>query len=136
MKRETVEWLQKAEGDYQVANREAKAESPVYDAVCFHAQQCIEKYLKAWLVENERNFPRTHDLIVLFDLCKDIVTELKPHRASLAFLTAFAVAFRYPGEAAMSEDAHEALQMMETIRALMRWRLGVESKPNTAKKEE
>ncbi len=130
MKCETREWVQKAEGDYQVAKREIRAENAVYDAVCFHAQQCVEKYLKAWLVENSRSFPRTHDLVVLFDLCKNEVSELTPHRASLAFLTTFAIAFRYPGEQATEDDAREAVQTMETLRALIRWRLGVPIEPH------
>ena len=36
--------------------------SPNYDGVCFHAQQCIEKYLKAKLVEADIDFPKTHNL--------------------------------------------------------------------------
>ena len=44
----TQEWGQKAEGDYTVVATLWQAESAVYDAICFHAQQCIEKYLKAW----------------------------------------------------------------------------------------
>lgn len=42
------EWIQKAEGDYATAIREYRARKlPNYDAACFHAQQCVEKYLKA-----------------------------------------------------------------------------------------
>ena len=48
MKPLTQEWGQKAEGDYTVAATLRQAESTVYDAICFHAQHCIEKYLKAW----------------------------------------------------------------------------------------
>src|SRR5207253_8193368 len=33
-----------------------------YDAVCFHAQQCAEKYLKACLQEADLPFRKTHDL--------------------------------------------------------------------------
>ena len=47
----TVEWMEKAEGDYATAERELRARRrPNYDAVCFHAQQAAEKYLKAFLV--------------------------------------------------------------------------------------
>jgi len=42
------EWINKAEGDWATANRENQVrKNPNYDAVCFHAQQCAEKYLKA-----------------------------------------------------------------------------------------
>ncbi len=48
MKPETVEWVAKADADLDTANREVVVTySPNYDAVCFHAQQCAEKYLKA-----------------------------------------------------------------------------------------
>ena len=48
MKPLTREWVRKAEGDYATAAREMRArKSPNYDAACFHAQQCVEKYLKA-----------------------------------------------------------------------------------------
>ncbi len=127
MKPETVEWVRKAEGDYQVAQREMQAEHSVFDAVCFHAQQCVEKCLKAWLVEQAISFPRTHDLIVLLDLCAPQLPELVSHRSSLAYLTTFAVAFRYPGEEAVLEDAEESIQTMKTVYSLMSWRIGLAS---------
>jgi len=52
MKLITEEWVNKAEGDFATAQRESQVENmPNYDAVCFHSQQCIEKYLKACLQE-------------------------------------------------------------------------------------
>ena len=48
MKPITGEWVDKAEGDFVTAQRELNAlDHPNYDAVCFHSQQCAEKYLKA-----------------------------------------------------------------------------------------
>jgi HEPN domain-containing protein len=55
MTSQVAEWISKAEGDFLTAGRELRArKSPNYDAVCFHAQQCAEKYLKAVLQENEK----------------------------------------------------------------------------------
>jgi len=55
--------VDKAEGDYLTANREYRArKAPNYDAVCFHAQQTAEKYLKAALQENGNPIPRIHSL--------------------------------------------------------------------------
>ena len=64
MRVEVKEWIQKAEGDYHSAQREYRArKNPNYDAACFHAQQCVEKYLKAvlikdrcWIFKNTRSF--------------------------------------------------------------------------------
>ena len=48
----TLEWIESAEGDFATAGRELRArKNPNYDAACFHAQQCAEKYLKAILQE-------------------------------------------------------------------------------------
>ena len=45
MNSQVTEWVLKAEGDFLTAGRELRArKSPNYDAVCFHAQQCAEKY--------------------------------------------------------------------------------------------
>lgn len=52
----TRERVEKAEGDLATVGREIRArKAPNYDAVCFHAQQCTEKYLKALL--QEANIP-------------------------------------------------------------------------------
>lgn len=50
MKPLTAEWLDKAEGDFAVMERESRVRrNPAHDIACFHAQQCVEKYLKARL---------------------------------------------------------------------------------------
>ena len=65
----THEWIEKAEGDFATAGRELRArKNPNYEAACFHAQQCAEKYLKAILQEQSIPFGRTHNLIALLDL--------------------------------------------------------------------
>jgi HEPN domain-containing protein len=52
MKPITAEWVIKAEGDWASAQREVRARKHRnHDSACFHAQQCVEKYLKAWLQE-------------------------------------------------------------------------------------
>jgi len=65
----TAEWVKKAEGDYQMAGREFRArKNPYYDGVCFHAQQCAEKYLKAFLQEHDQDIPKIHKLLDLLKL--------------------------------------------------------------------
>ncbi len=60
------EWISKAEGDYAMAQREIHATgTPNYDAVCFHAQQCVEKLMKALLIHLRVTPPRSHDLLAL-----------------------------------------------------------------------
>ncbi|MGH9448212.1 MAG: HEPN domain-containing protein [Terriglobia bacterium] len=70
------EWVDKAEVDYATAGRELLAtEFPNFDAVCFHAEQAVEKLMKAMLIHLGVTPPRTHDLVVLGGLltpaCQD-----------------------------------------------------------------
>ncbi len=66
------EWLHKAEEDYTVATTLARRrKNPTPNAVSFHCQQCAEKYLKAYLVQQQVVFPKTHDLLELHKMCLD-----------------------------------------------------------------
>ena len=63
------EWIDKAEGDYHSALREYRARKfPNYDAAGFHAQQCVEKYLKAIVQLKNIRFEKVHDLLALLKL--------------------------------------------------------------------
>lgn len=83
MKPISREWVNKAEEDYRVARREREAKPAAYSAVCFHAQQCVEKYLKAFLQEQDIPFYRTHDLEALMKLCEPMVPDLEKHQDQL-----------------------------------------------------
>ena len=120
MKKITQEWIAKAEEDYLVANRELKANPPALDAVCFHAQQCIEKYMKAILQENEVEFEKIHDLDVLLQQCGSFIPELEEYRDDLIRLTAYSVDIRYPGFRVSEEEAEECVGSMENIQQVIR----------------
>lgn len=116
MKDLTKEWLRKAEKDAATATRESSVEiDPNWDAVGFHAQQAVEKYIKGLLQEMEIPFSRTHDLSVGLNLLLPSHPGLGILVDDVEWLSAFAVEFRYPGEEAMEEDARRALQIMNRI---------------------
>lgn len=126
MKPITQEWVNKAEGDFATAERElCAADNPNYDAVCFHAQQCAEKYLKARLQEADVAFGKTHDLIALLDLALKIESIWEILRADLQSLTLFAVAYRYPGDSADEDDARESVTRCRNIRRVVRQALSL-----------
>lgn len=115
------EWIQKAEGDHMTALREYRARKyPNYDAACFHAQQCIEKYLKAVLQKNGTPFGKIHDLELLLDQCLSTHPLWEPMRDEAQLLTQYAVQFRYPGESADKEEARRAIQAMKQLRTDIR----------------
>ncbi len=121
----TKEWVDKAEGDFATACREMRArKAPNYDAVCFRCQQCIEKYLKAYLQERGRRFRRIHDLIELLELCLPFDQTFELQRDLFKDLTKYAVEFRYPGESATKEIARIALRETKAMRTFLRQKLG------------
>lgn len=120
MKDLTKEWIRKAEKDFRVATREFNINPPEYDAVCFHSQQCVEKYMKAILQENDIVFDKVHDLDYLLGKCKVFIPELLPLRTVIVELSSFAVDIRYPGTDASNEEAKENLSFANTIRDIIR----------------
>lgn len=126
MKPETAEWIEKAEGDFRTAGREKNTdEYPNYDAACFHAQQCAEKYLKARLIEAGRDFPKTHDLSAILNLVLSLEPSWDVLREDLEQLTDLGVEVRYPGTTADWEDAEEALRTARYVRELVRKALNI-----------
>ena len=125
MKRSTKEWIKKAEGDWQVARRERQAARPVWEAVAFHAQQCAEKYVKAFLDEHDIPFEKIHDLVVLLSLTAGKLPELEAMKGELGYLTPFATVSRYPGAEVDSEMADKAMHIAERVRRILRVALGI-----------
>lgn len=76
MKPETDVWVAVAEVDFRTALRVAGPPDPIPESACYHAQQCIEKYLEATLEEASRPVPRTHDLGRLLVLTQDLLPDL------------------------------------------------------------
>ena len=118
--------MQKAEGDFATAARELRArKAPNFDAACFHAQQCAEKYLKARLQEAGLAFSRTHSLTALLDLVLQVEPLWEVFRLALATLSAYAVEFRYPGESADRGEAKDAVALCRSFREHARVSLGL-----------
>jgi len=115
------EWIDKAEGDYLTATRELRAtESPNFDAVCFHTQQCIEKLMKALLIHWGALPPKTHDLATLGRLLEPVCKGWLWPVAELRLLSHAAIAFRYPGESADKKEAVEAFEIASRVREKLR----------------
>jgi HEPN domain-containing protein len=126
MNRLTAEWVQKAEDDFIVAQKMLRArKQPVYDAVCFHSQQCSEKYLKAFLQENNRDIPKTHKLLDLVKLCMHIDDGMEILVSDLLEIERYSINVRYPGVSADKEEAKSAYNKATIIRDFFRQRLGM-----------
>ena len=122
----TQEWVSKAEDDFKLAYLAMEAgEMPIPSGVCFHAQQCAEKYLKAFLQEHQINFPRRHDLIPLLEMCLHVNSTFENLRDALVELEGYAVAIRYPGTSISVELAKSALVAVNRVRPFVRNLLGL-----------
>jgi HEPN domain-containing protein len=122
------EWVKKAENDFKVAAlllRRPKDRVP--DAVCFHCQQCVEKYLKARLVEAGVSFPKSHDLFLLVNLVSGVEPHWLAFSSAAKAITNYAVDFRYPGHSATSREARNALKHCRLIRLAARRSLGLKT---------
>ncbi len=112
-------WIFKAESDLKTAKDELKTKSPATDTVCFHTQQCAEKYLKAFLIFHNKPLKRTHNLAVLIEECASISPGFRElHDYSIDELSDYAVAVRYGNEFYFPsvEEAKEALRLAEITR--------------------
>ncbi len=128
MKALTREWITKAEGDFNSCLREVRARRhPNHDSACFHAQQCVEKYLKARLQEAGLGFPKTHDLLELLKRLLTVEPAWTTLNPALTQLVNYAFAFRYPGISARKADARKALKVCRTVRQTVRRSLGLET---------
>lgn len=124
LRRDVRDWVVKAEQDVAAASTLLRKRKPALnDVVCFHAQQCAEKYLKALLTKYRLAFPKTHDLLDLMGLAKRREPTLELIRPMLEYLQPYAIDFRYPGESATRREAQQAtrfvLRVRETIRRLL-----------------
>lgn len=115
-------WINKAEHDLIAAQHMMKlAEQGLTDVVCFHSQQCAEKYLKALLVFNNTAFPKTHDLRVLLELAQKH-SQLKIKWSELVVLNRYIIEGRYPGdwEPISKQDAINAIEIAVSVRNAIR----------------
>ncbi len=118
------EWVQKAEDDYRAATVLDPADLP--DVVCFHCQQCVEKYLKASLVRLGMPTRKTHNLTVLNDLAAGKDARFRELEEHLDFLNPFSVLGRYPGFSVTADDARKALDIARKLRLRIRGLLNLE----------
>ena len=126
----TLEWIQKAETDCDAIDLYQQAASSNFDFICFHVQQCIEKYLKAWLQETNIRFAKTHDLKELLDLILPVIPDWHVWQSDFSEVSQQAVDFRYPGKSAATEDAHHAIDVCERVRQAVRSELKLPQNPS------
>lgn len=117
-------WFEFASQDLKMA--ELAMEEKIYNQVCFHSQQAVEKALKGYLEKKATLPPRTHKLVDIVSLIK--LEELKNLKEELTLLDRFYIPTRYPDALPGSfpeglpneKDAKEALAIARKIMKIIK----------------
>ncbi len=115
------QWLDKARKDLAAGEVLLKEEFEDYENVGFHAQQAAEKFVKAFLVCHQIEFPKSHDMALLRQLVARIDPRLAEKLAIADSLTPYGVEFRYPGDlpSVSRTEGEKALRAAEQARELI-----------------
>lgn len=110
-----VHWLAHAESDLRLAGIAAADEGVLPSQSCFHAQQAVEKSLKAALLVRGLDFPPGHDIEELLIIAAQNGVPIPEGIGDAALLTPYAVETRYPGylEEVTRKDARDAIALAE-----------------------
>lgn len=99
-----------------VAARATLSTRQALDTVCFHAQQAVERSLKAILALHEVEYPWRHDLGELLELVRPLASELIPFEHRILPMTPYAVEVRYDEEfEPILDEASEALEVAKEV---------------------
>ena len=120
--KKVMQWLSLADEDLNLASYALGlgAQSP-YRLIAYHAQQCAEKCLKAFLVYHNVDFPYTHNIRMLLKLCGKQAVWAQTLKAAEE-LTPYAITARYPGEEeeVTEAEANRAIELARKVQAQVR----------------
>ena len=127
----TKEWIKFSQRDYDVAVHLNENFRPLpIENICYGCQQSIEKALKAILIYNTGEAPKTHDLVTLNNLCGKYTAEIKLDNKIAGLITRFATKSRYPDEVFdfTNEDVELGLKHAKQILDQVKQVLGIMGK--------
>jgi HEPN domain-containing protein len=93
-----LQWLDKAAADFDAAEQLCAQGDRFREIIAFLCQQAVEKYLKAFLVRHQIEFPKTHDIAKLLDRVATVNLNMAESLRDADVLTPFGVEVRYPGD--------------------------------------
>ncbi|MBW7864544.1 MAG: HEPN domain-containing protein [Candidatus Hydrogenedentes bacterium] len=112
----------------------AKAEEDLYAAQClagdskaslwtvgFHAQQSVEKALKAVLMGRGIRYPFTHDIAALVKILSSTGLPFPPNHDDLPYLTPFGTLFRYEDESWGEPESMDLLRLLKWAKETICW---------------
>src|SRR5215510_10729060 len=102
MKRQVEVWIGFADRDMLTISEIIKNPN-LTNIVTFHCQQAIEKYFKAFILENEKPLVKTHNLLALYGIIREII-DFEINEDLLSTVNDIYLESRYPGEIGLLDD--------------------------------
>ncbi|MBN2080413.1 MAG: HEPN domain-containing protein [Spirochaetes bacterium] len=121
-----LQWFARAENDLKAGKGEFSSVNPATDTICFHMQQCVEKYLKGFLVFHGKEIDKTHNLTLILMKCADVDPSFQTMvDAEVDRLTPYATVLRYPDDFYMpdGDETRRAISLAEDCRSFVLERL-------------
>jgi HEPN domain-containing protein len=120
-KHQALSLMRKASEDLYAATRLGKDSGASLWTVGFHAQQAVEKALKAVLIKRGIRYPFTHDIKALIELLNKAALPLPPHAKDLPYLTPFGTLFRYEDEEWGLPESVNLNRMLDWAETTVAW---------------
>jgi len=133
MKNETKNWIYFADNDIHMISNNIDTEDPeATGAIAVFCQQAAEKYFKAYLIEHSVDFPKTHDLLNLYNKVKTI-KDWNIDETILASLNGLYIKTRYPsdigsmpnGNMPTIEETKEFIEFTKRVEEIFKKELGI-----------
>ena len=102
MKKQVEAWIGFAEKDLLTISEIIENQN-LTNIVTFHCQQAIEKFFKAFILENDKTLMKIHNLLTLYGTIKEI-TDLELDEDLLSTINDIYLESRYPGEVGLLDD--------------------------------
>jgi HEPN domain-containing protein len=123
-----LRWLKKAESDLKAAKYLLEVRESPTDVICFHCQQAVEKYFKAFLTYKNIRVKKIHDLEAILNLCIEQDKEFKNlDKEKISNLSYFAVEIRYPDEVYMptESESKEYFEIAKKVKTFVMDKLNI-----------
>jgi HEPN domain-containing protein len=116
--KDVIEWIQIADDDFDSAKILNESVRKHYEIICYHCAQAVEKYLKGYLSYHDIIPQKTHNLLLLNELCMETNNAFENIRTECSLLNRFTNEIRYPHRIEINEeDVNYSLVAVEKIRS-------------------
>jgi HEPN domain-containing protein len=115
--KDVIEWIQIADDDFDSAKILNESTRKHHEIICYHCAQAVEKYLKSYLSYHDIIPQKTHNLLLLNEICIETDNVFENIRTECSLLNRFTSEIRYPHRIEINEeDINYALVAVEKIR--------------------